>query len=43
MAEQGQDVQLEPTYSSLEDLPEAMNNREVWRERFRNIRTDSVV
>ena len=42
--------QLEPTYGSsvpipdvaLEDLPEAMDNREGWRERVRDIRADSV-
>ena len=46
MAKQKQDDQLEPTYSSyvktqdvtLEDLPEAMNDREKWRESFRDIR-----
>ena len=43
MAEQKQDDQLEPTYSSEdtgcspEDLPEAMNNREEWQERVRDI------
>ena len=30
------------TGCTLEDLPEAMDNREVWRERVRNIRADSV-
>ena len=30
------------TGCSLEDLPEAMDNWEVWRERARNIRTDSA-
>ena len=30
------------TGCSLEDLPEAMDNREVWRERVSNIRADSV-
>ena len=42
MAEQKQDDQLEHTYSSYcedtgcspEDLPEAMNDREKWRERI---------
>ena len=42
MAEQKQDDQIEHTYSSYvrirdspEDLPEAMNDREKWRERVR--------
>ena len=30
------------TGCSHEDLPEAMDNREVWRERVRNIRADST-
>ena len=30
------------TGCSLEDLPEAMDDREEWRERFRDIRTGSV-
>ena len=30
------------TGCSLEDMPEAMNNREVWRDRVRNIRADSA-
>ena len=30
------------TGCSLEDLPEAMDNWEVWRERVRNIRADSA-
>ena len=46
MAEQKQDDHLEPTYSSSVldtgcssgDLPEAMNDREEWRERVRDIR-----
>ena len=46
MAGQKQDDQLEHTSSSyvrirdvaLEDLPEAMNDREKWRERVRDIR-----
>ena len=45
MSKQKQDDQLEHTYSSYvrtgcnpEDLPEAMNNREKWRERVRDIR-----
>ena len=42
MAEQKQDDQLEPTYSSSEDLPEAMNDREEWRERVRDIRADGM-
>ena len=44
MAEQKQDDQLEPTYSSSEDmgcspedLPEVMNDKEDWRERVRDI------
>ena len=31
MEKQRQDNQLEPTYSSSEDLPEAMDDREGWR------------
>ena len=50
MAEQNQDDQLEYTYSSYErirdvaheDLPEAMNDREKWRERVRDIRASST-
>ena len=50
MDEQRQDVQFELTCNSsvpdpgcsLEDLPEAMDNREVWRERVINIRADSA-
>ena len=44
MAEQKQDNQLEHTYSSEdtgcspEDLPEAMNDREKWREMIKDIR-----
>ena len=42
MAEQKQDDQLEhfceDTGCSPEDLPEAMNEREKWRERVRDIR-----
>ena len=30
------------TGCSLEDLPEAMDNNEIWRERVRNIRADCV-
>ena len=46
MAEQKQDDQLEHTYiqqlcedtgCTPEDLPEAMNDREEWRERVRDI------
>ena len=51
MDEQRQDVQLKPTYSSSvpirdvapEDLPKAMDDREVWRERVRNIWADSNI
>ena len=48
MDEQRQDVQLKPAYSSSVSIwevalrPEAMDNRQVWRERVRNIRADSV-
>ena len=46
MAEQKQDDQLEPTYKQLcedtecnpDDLPEAMNERDEWQERIRDIR-----
>ena len=46
MAEQKQDNQFEPTYSSyvriwdvaLRNLPEAINDREEWQERVRDIR-----
>ena len=46
MAEQKQDDQLEHTYSSsvrIRDLPEAMNDRERWRERVRNIRAGGMM
>ena len=50
MDEQRQDVQLEPTYSSsvpildvaLKNLPEAMDDREWWWERVRDIRVESA-
>ena len=48
MAEQKQGDQLEPTYNSVdmecnpEDLPEAMNDREGWRERVRDICADGT-
>ena len=50
MDEKRQDDQLEPTYSSsvliwdvaLEDLPEAMHDREGWRERVRDIPADGA-
>ena len=51
MAEKKQDDQLEHTYiqqlcedtgCSPEDLPEAMNDREKWRERIRDIRVDGT-
>ena len=45
MAKQKQDDQLEHTYSSYvspEDLPEAMNDREMWRERVRDIRASGT-
>ena len=51
MAEQKQDDQLEHTYIQKlcedteccpEDLPEAMNDREKWRERVRDIRAGSA-
>ena len=35
---QRQDDQLEPIYNSLKDLPEAMDDREGWRERVRETR-----
>ena len=46
MANQKQDDQLEHSYSryvintgcNTEDLPKAMNDRETWRERVRDIR-----
>ena len=49
MDKQRQDIQFEPTYSSCAntgyspgDLPKAMDDREEWQERVRNIHTDSV-
>ena len=47
MDEQRQDDQLEPTYSaytgySSENIPEAWDDWEGWRERLRNIRVVSV-
>ena len=50
MAVQKQDDQHEHTFSNLcedtgccpEDLPEAMNDREKWRERVRDIRATST-
>ena len=49
IAKQKQDDQLELTYSSYvktgcnpEDLPEAMNDREKWRERVRDIRAGGM-
>ena len=50
MAEQKQDDQHEHTFSnyvrirdvSPEDLPEAMNDREKWRERVRDIRATNT-
>ena len=42
------DDQLEPTYTcedtgySSEDLPEAMDDREGWRERIRDIRANGA-
>ena len=40
MAKQKQDDQLcEDTGCNPEDLPEAMNDREKWRERVRDIHT----
>ena len=48
MAEQKQGDQLKPTYSSSdmgcspEDLAEAMNDREGWRERVRDICADGT-
>ena len=43
MDEQRQDDQLcADTGCSLEDLPGAMNAREGWRERVREIRADGV-
>ena len=51
MAEQKQDDQLEQyiqqlcenTGSSPEDLPEAMNDWEKWRERLRDIRAGGTI
>ena len=49
MAAQKQDDQLERTFSSVdtgccpEDLPRAMNDREEWRERARDIRATSAI
>ena len=47
MAEQKQEDQHENTYSedtgcSPEDLPEAMNDREKWRERVSDIRASGT-
>ena len=50
IAEQKQDDQLEHTYMQLcedtgcspEDLPEAMNDREKWRERVKDIRASGT-
>ena len=47
MAELKQDDQLEHTYSrdtgcSLKDLPEAMKDREKWRESVRDIRAGGM-
>ena len=43
MAEQKQGNQLcEDTGCSPEDLPEAMNDREKWRERVRDIPADGT-
>ena len=51
MAVQKQDDQHEHTFSSYcedtgccpEDLPRAMNDREEWRERVRDIRATSAI
>ena len=51
MAAQKQDDQLERTFSSYvriqdvcpEDLPRAMNDREEWRERVRDIRVTNAI
>ena len=44
MARQKQDDQLfEDTGCSPEDLPEAMNDREKWRERVRDIRASGTI
>ena len=37
MDEQRQVDQLEPIYNSFEDLPEGMDDREMWRERVSEI------
>ena len=42
MDEQKQDDQFEPTYSSPEDLPEPMDDKEGWREKVGDIRADGV-
>ena len=49
MDEQGQDDQLEPMYNScadtgcsLEDLPGAMDNRDRWQERVKEIHAGGV-
>ena len=42
MAGQKQDDQHEHTGCSPEDLPEAMNDREKWRERVRDIRASGT-
>ena len=50
MAKQKENGQLEHTYSSyvrtwevaLEDLPEAMNDKEKWRESVRDIRASGT-
>ena len=41
-AKAGQPVRTDTEYS-LEDLPEAMDNREGWRERVRDIRADGTI
>ena len=45
MDEQKQDDQqlCADTECSLEDLPEAMDDREGWRERVRDIRADGAI
>ena len=42
MDELKQSDQREPTYSSPEDLPEVMIDREEWRERVRDIRARGI-
>ena len=42
MAEQRLDDQLEHTYSSYVRIQEAMNDREKWRERVRDIRASGT-